>query len=147
MPLSTARQLTFGRAVVPAATVAPKALTAAPRFPSCRVGRLCGVRLEEDLRRQALTKLRRGAPYSVAAVYVAEVRASGPDGVRWRTFVTDGESAGFVDAKPPSTVQVRSPSEVPPTLIEREVEYAAGRLARESRLERLLASSPVVIPL
>ncbi len=113
--------------------------------PSCAFGSVRAVRSESELLEEALRKLRQGAPYSVAAVYVAEIGESEGDRVRWRTFVTDGETAGFVDAEPEIRVSARSSSEVPAALIEREVEYAAGRLSRESRLEELLEASPVPI--
>lgn len=96
---------------------------------------------------EALTKLRRGAPYSVAAVLVAEPEPRGTNRLRWRTFVTDGESAGFVDAEPEGIVDTRSGTEIPATYVERAVEYAAGRLPPERRLEELLEASPVAIPL
>ena len=96
---------------------------------------------------EALTKLRRGAPHSVAAVFVGEVASENAAGVRWRTFVTDGNDAGFVDAEPAVSLRLEPGMEVPPTHIERQVEYVAGQLTPESRLEELLASSPVVIPL
>lgn len=117
------------------------------QLPSWAFGSLRPVRTEAELLQEALSKLRRGAPYSVAAVFVAEVAESAEDRVRWRTFVTDGESAGFVDAEPEIVVDPRVRNEVPPALIEREVEYAAGRLSRESRLEDLLEASPVPIRL
>ena len=103
------------------------------------------MRSEAELLEEALRKLRRGAPYSVAAVFVAEVPEGDDDRVRWRTFVTDGKSTGFVDAQPEIEVTARTSGEVPAALIEREVEYAAGRLSRESRLEELLEASPVPI--
>ena len=94
-----------------------------------------------------MTKLRRGAPYSVAAIFVGEVTRTDMEGVRWRTLVTDGHDAGFVDAEPAAPIRVEPGMDVPAPYIEREVEYAAGRLTPGSRLEELTAASPVVIPL
>jgi hypothetical protein len=46
-----------------------------------------------------LAKLRQGTPYSVAAAFVGEMTPSGMDGVRWRVYVTDGHTSGYVDAE------------------------------------------------
>ena len=102
---------------------------------------------EPELLEEALTKLRRGAPYSVAAVLVAAPEPRDADRLRWRAFVTDGEATGFVEAEPERAVEIRPETEIPATYVERAVEYAAGRLPPERRLQKLLAASPVAIPL
>ena len=105
------------------------------------------MRSEAEFLEEALRKLRRGAPYSVAAVVVDEVGPRDLERVRWRTLVTDGQAVGFVDAEPENVVDASAGTEIPATYIERAVEYAAGRLDPERRLEELLEASPVAIPL
>jgi hypothetical protein len=99
------------------------------------------LRLEGDLLREALAKLKRGAPYSVAVVLDREVTEPDRDGVLWRLLATDGTEDRWVTA---GTTRTRGgvPGMAPPADLEDEVEHKAGSYRRETRLADLAADSP-----
>lgn len=98
-----------------------------------------------ELIRAGLEKLRRGAPYSVAAVFVRETTEPGLDGASWRVFVTDGHTYGFVTVLWANSNGGERGMDVDREFLATEVEYEAGTLARESRLADLLAQGSVAI--
>lgn len=98
-----------------------------------------------EIAAEALDKLRRGAPYSVAAVFIGEVTQNGLDGAQWRLYVSDGRESGYVEAQISGTNGGHRGMSVEPAFLEFEVEFISGRFARVARLQRLLAASPVAI--
>jgi hypothetical protein len=98
-----------------------------------------------ELATRALEKLRRGAPYSIAAVLVAEATPNGLDGARWHMYVTDGRESGVVDVDISGTNGGHRGMEIAPAFLEAEVEFLSGSFPRDERLRLLLAASPVAI--
>lgn len=100
--------------------------------PSSARATLCEMTVRAEIAAKALDKLRRGAPYSVAAVLIAEVAPNGLDGARWHLYVTDGHDSGFVEAQISGTNGGRRGMAVDAAFLEAEVEFISGRFPAKS---------------
>lgn len=120
-------------------------MTDAPRKPSTPFETMVGMEATGELIRAGIEKLRRGAPYSVAAVLAGETTPPGMDGARWSVFVIDGRTFGFVNLLWANTNGGEAGMEVDPAFLEREVEFEAGSFPREARIQALLAQGEVAI--
>lgn len=97
--------------------------------------------------REAVEKLkRRQGPYSVAAVFIWEDQDDpSRDGVRWHFAVTDGRKVTTLAADLSGTNSGHRNMEVDVAALEYIVEEIAGRYPLETRVQDMLADSPLVI--
>jgi hypothetical protein len=99
-----------------------------------------------DLIDRALAKLKGGqVATSVAAIFVGDLTANDLDGVHWRFVVTDGSTIGTVDGGIAGSKVGARGMAVNEADLERRVEREAGRFPVDTRMDDLLAASPLVL--
>jgi len=103
------------------------------------------VQITPELIEAALSKLRRGAPYGIAAVLVGEATPPGLDGARWLVAVTNGMRIGIVRVEWSRSNGGERRMNVDRAFLEGEVEWRSGNFPLESRLTNLLESKTIVI--
>jgi hypothetical protein len=95
---------------------------------------------------RAIDKLRTNQTAgNIAAVFVADVTPADLDGVRWRFVVTDGSTADTIEAGISGSCGGVRGMAVDEGGLERLVEQRALNYAVETRLEDLLAASPLTL--
>lgn len=84
-------------------------------------------------------------PYAVAAILIGEISPRDLDGVMWRFAVSDGHRIDTVDAGLSGTRGGTQGMRIDVAGLERVVEHMSGAFARESRLDDLVAASPLAL--
>ena len=116
-----------------------------PEKPSTPFETMVGVEATGELIRAGIENCAAALPTPSRRSSRARRRRPGMDGARWRVFVIDGRTFGFVNLLWANTNGGEAGMEVDPAFLEREVEFEAGSFPREARIQALLAQGEVAI--